>query len=269
MAELKVRNKRVFYTTGGKAWEAGLPLLVLVHGAGCNQSVWIAQSRALAHHGWNVAALDLPGHGNSEELPDIVKVEDYSDWLADALQALGQEKSVIAGHSMGAAICLTCAGSHGGKVAALLLLGASLKTPVAPVLLDYTRDDPPQAARFITAYGHAVAAHLGGAPTPGSWMMGSVRSLINGGSGAVLHRDFAASNSWDGAPYAAGVACPTLVIAGAEDRMTAAAKGKEMADVISGAEFSEIPRSGHFMLAEAPRPVLKIMRDFLGRLPAV
>ena len=67
MAEIMVNGKGVHYTTGGKAWETGLPLVVFVHGAGGNQSIWVMQSRALAHHGWNVASVDLPGHGRSED----------------------------------------------------------------------------------------------------------------------------------------------------------------------------------------------------------
>lgn len=267
MAELKIRGKRVFYTTGGKPWETGLPLLVFVHGAGGTQSVWISQSRALAHHGWNVAALDLPGHGYSEDCPEIVSAEDYSAWLAEVLEDLGEKPAVLAGHSLGAAIALTCAATQVGRVAGLLLLGTRLRMEVSQGLLDDTRDNPPKATRFIAAYGHARATHLGGAPTPGSWIMGATRSLVDGCDGAVLHRDFAASNSWRGADYAVRVSCPTLVVSGKLDRMTPAAKGRELAGAIRDAEFVEIPAAGHFMMVEAPRPALKIMREFLEKLP--
>ena len=266
MAEIEIRGKRVFYTTGGKAWEAGLPLLVFVHGAGGTQTVWISQSRALAHHGWNVAALDLPGHGQSEDVEGIASVEDYSEWLAEVLGALGQGPAVLAGHSLGVGITLTCAATHGGKVAALLLLASRLEMAVAPALLNDTRDNPPQATRFIAAYGHAPGSHLGGAPTPGSWLMGSTRSLVGGCDGAVLHRDFVASNEWKGSDYAGRVSCPTLVVSGSQDRMTPAAAGRRMAEAIPGAQYVEVPTAGHFLMAETPRPVLKIMREFLGTL---
>ncbi len=266
MAEIEVRGRRAFYTTGGKAWEAGLPLLVFVHGGGATQSVWISQSRALAHHGWNVAAFDLPGHGASEDDSSIESIEGYAEWLAEALAVLGGEKAVVAGHSMGACIAFTLAAIQQERVAAVLLLGPRLKMEVAPVLLNATRDDPPQATRFIAAYAHAPGTHMGGGPTPGSWLLGAARSLINGCDGAVLHRDFVASDKWEGATYVERVSCPTLVVTGAQDRMTTSAQGKEMADVIADAKFVEVPKTGHFMMVEAPRPVLKIMTEFLAEL---
>jgi len=38
---------------------------VFIHGVLNDHSVWILQSRYLAHHNWNVLAIDLPGHGKS------------------------------------------------------------------------------------------------------------------------------------------------------------------------------------------------------------
>jgi pimeloyl-ACP methyl ester carboxylesterase len=266
MAEIQVQDRLVFYTTGGKAWEAGRPLLVFVHGSGGTQTVWISQSRALAHHGWNVAAVDLPGHGYSEDVPGLSSIEEHAEWLGAFLAALGQGPAVLVGHSMGAGVALTCAATRPEQVKALVLVGTRLEMKVSPALLESTRDDPARATRFITAYGHAPGSHLGGAPTPGSWMLGSAQSLLDGCDGTVLHRDFAASHAWNGSEYAAKVACPTLVITGAQDRMTPAVTGREMAGAIRGAEHVEIPATGHFMMIEAPRPVLKTMRAFLDRL---
>jgi len=35
------------------------------HGVLNDHSVWILQTRYFANHGWNVLAVDLPGHGRS------------------------------------------------------------------------------------------------------------------------------------------------------------------------------------------------------------
>ena len=59
-------NYRVAYAyTGGKSWQPNRAGVVFVHGALHDHSVWILQSRYLAHHGYNVMAVDLPGHGRS------------------------------------------------------------------------------------------------------------------------------------------------------------------------------------------------------------
>ena len=43
-----------------------LPSVIFIHGAGMDHTVWTLQTRFFAHHGRNVLALDLPGHGRSE-----------------------------------------------------------------------------------------------------------------------------------------------------------------------------------------------------------
>lgn len=277
MAETQVDGKRAFYTTGGKPWEAGLPLLLLLHGAGGAQTVWINQSRAIAHGGWNVAALDLPGHGFSEDQPGMESVEDYAAWSGRFISALsasesapgaresapGVERAVVAGHSMGAAIALTLAATEPSRVAGLILMGIRAEMEVTSSLLEDTAQNPLRAAQFISAFGHAPSTHLGMAPVPGHWMMGSVQALVEACPSPVLHRDFAASNNWAGGDYAGKVACPTLVLTGAQDRMTPAKKGRQLAEAIPGAAYENIPAAGHFLMSEAPRHVLKSMRAFL------
>lgn len=263
MAEAQVDGRRAFYTTGGKAWEEGLPLVVFVHCAGGAQTLWILQSRAIAHHGWNVAALDLPGHGYSEDVEGMERVEDYAAWVGRFVAALGVERVVLAGHSMGAGIALTLAATSPAQAAALLLLGTRAEMEVSPTLLKDTAENPLRAAQFITAYGHAPSTHIGHSPTPGNWLLGSAQALIEKCSSEVLHRDFQASQEWDGNAYAGKVGCPTMVIGGAQDRMTPAKMGRELAESIPGARYEELPGAGHFMMNEAPREVLRLMRGFL------
>ena len=66
--------------TGGKPLDLALPMVVMVHGAIDDHSVWALQSRSLAHHGCSVLAVDLPGHGRSAG-PAATNVEAAADWL--------------------------------------------------------------------------------------------------------------------------------------------------------------------------------------------
>ena len=49
-----VAGRQAYAYTGGRPLEAGQPLLVLVHGAQHDHSVWAMQSRYLAHHGYSL-----------------------------------------------------------------------------------------------------------------------------------------------------------------------------------------------------------------------
>ncbi|HYD82169.1 MAG TPA: alpha/beta fold hydrolase, partial [Paucimonas sp.] len=63
---LNVQGHEAYCYTGGKKFDATLPTVAFVHGAQHDHSVWILQSRYFAHHGFNVLAVDLPGHGRSK-----------------------------------------------------------------------------------------------------------------------------------------------------------------------------------------------------------
>ena len=62
---IDVSGSPTYVYTGGRAHVAGQPHVIFIHGVLNDHSVWILQSRYLAHHGWNVWAIDLPGHCKS------------------------------------------------------------------------------------------------------------------------------------------------------------------------------------------------------------
>ena len=78
--ELQVNGARTYCYTGGKAFDATKPTVVFIHGVLNDHSVWILQSRSLAHHGYNVLAPDLPGHCKSAGAPPTT-VEEGADFV--------------------------------------------------------------------------------------------------------------------------------------------------------------------------------------------
>ena len=66
---LTVNGAAVFAATGGQDFDPGRSVLLFVHGAGCDHTIWQQQTRYFAHHGHAVLAPDLPAHGSSEGPP--------------------------------------------------------------------------------------------------------------------------------------------------------------------------------------------------------
>ena len=60
-----VQQQPAYVYTGGKNFDATKPSVIFIHGTANDHSVWTLQARYFAHHGWNVLAPDLPGHGKS------------------------------------------------------------------------------------------------------------------------------------------------------------------------------------------------------------
>ncbi|NTW97360.1 MAG: alpha/beta fold hydrolase, partial [Oscillochloris sp.] len=129
MPTLETATGLVFYATHG---EAG-PALICLHGAGGSHSHWGHLLGGLADCA-RVFAPDLPGHGRSAP-PGRATVDGYVEFLFEFMDALGLERALLAGHSMGGAIALAAALARPGRVAGLALLGSSARLRVLPALI--------------------------------------------------------------------------------------------------------------------------------------
>src|SRR5512138_2684156 len=119
--------------TGGRPFDSARPTVVFVHGAQHDHSVWILQSRYLAHHDYSVLAFDLPGHMRSAG-PALERVEAIADRLADALRASGSARLMVVGHSMGSLIALELARRLPDAVRGVALVATAFPMRVADPL---------------------------------------------------------------------------------------------------------------------------------------
>jgi pimeloyl-ACP methyl ester carboxylesterase len=263
--ELQIDGARTLIADYGKGFDPGRPTALFVHGAGMDHSVWPLQARHFAYRGWNALAVDLPRHGRSAgELRRSIPA--LADWLWGLIGALDTPSVHLIGHSMGALVSLDLAARRKRRIGGIALLGAAPRMPVHPALLEAARGTGPLAAELICDWGFGPAGHIGGHKAPGSWMLGHALRLLESSTGPRLHADLAACNAYqDGPAAAAKVRCPTLVIAGAADRMTPARQGAKLAEAIRGAQLVTLPDCGHMMMVEQPDATLDALAAFLVR----
>lgn len=262
--DFQVKGERCFAATGGQAFSTDKPAVFLIHGAGMDHSVWVFQTRYLAHHGWSVAALDLPGHGRSQGAP-LTSIDAIADWLVEAMDALGVAKAALVGHSMGAIAALSAAARHPARVSAIACCGVAAKMPVHPDLLAAAEANRQEAIDMVNAWAHGSAAHLGGHPASGLWLIGGGDRLLARARPGVLHADLAACNDYqDGLAHAAALACPALFLLAARDRMTPAKAGRALAAAALKAEVDVIADCGHMMMTERPEESLQALARFLA-----
>src|ERR1700742_2588036 len=140
--QLTVNGTDVFIATGGKAFDPSLPTVLFLHGAGMDHTAWALHDRWFAHHGYNVLAPDLPGHGRSPGKP-LASIAEMADWTAALLDAAGSASARLIGHSMGSLIALETAARHPGKVSALTLVGTAATMTVGPDLLKAAEGNDP------------------------------------------------------------------------------------------------------------------------------
>jgi len=247
--------------TGGVELTRDEPVVLLIHGAGHDSTVWQLQTRYLAHRGFRAVAVDLPAHGRSDGEP-LRSVPEMADWVVRFMDASGFGRVHVVGHSMGTFIALELASRYGDRIGTITLCGTATSMAVHPELLDAAEHDLPRAAALMAAWGHAKPAHIGLNPTPGLWMTGGARALVENGRPGVLTADFGACIAYDRAEEAAGaVSCPATVVMGVGDRMTPARSGRMLAAALPAATVVEVGATGHQMMTENPTAVKRAIVD--------
>ena len=260
---LTIDGRKAYAYTGGKTFDAALPTVALVHGAQHDHSVWVLQSRYLAHHGYSVLAVDLPGHGRSAG-PALESVEAMAQWVLAVLAASGAARASIVGHSMGSLIALEAAGAAPLKVSGIALVGSANPMAVSDTLLEATRDDEALAQDMVNIWSHSTYAAKPSNPGPGFWIVGQNLRLMQRIAPGVMHTDFKACNAYaGGAARAAQVRCPTLFVLGNRDAMTPPRAARDLQAAIKGQRTVLVSPCGHNLMAEQPDAVLDALTGFL------
>ena len=269
--ELSVNGHATYCYTGGKAFNTALPTVVFIHGVLNDHSVWALQSRYLANHGWNVLAVDLPGHCRSGgDAPSTV--EEATNFIIALLDAAGVPQAALVGHSWGSLIALEAAARLKGRVSHLVLVGTAFPMKVSQALLDSSLNEPMKALKLVNVLSRSTLAPPPSALGPGTWVHGASlalgrRVLASNAKVNVFHRGFNACNSYENGETAIqAITCPVLFVLGAQDQMThpKAAQGLIAAAVKAGKTVKLVTLAvGHHQMTEAPDDTLFAIRDFL------
>ena len=269
--QLTVNGHQTYCYTGGKAFDAARPTIVFIHGVLNDHSVWILQSRWLANHGWNVLAVDLPGHCRSQgDAP--ASVEAAADFVAALLDAADVRRAALVGHSWGSLIALESASRLKERVTHLVLVGTAFPMKVSATLLDTSLSHPAKAIEMINVFSRSTLAPPPSALGPGTWVHGASmalarRVLASNPRVNVFHRGFKACDSYaNGETAIAGITCPVLFVLGAQDQMTPPKAAQSLVNKAreSGkrVQVASLP-VGHHQMTETPDQTLFAIRDFL------
>ena len=264
---ITVNHADLYAYTGGKAFAPERPTVVFIHGALNDHSVWILQSRYFANHGYNVLAIDLPGHCKSAgDAPETV--EQAARTVIALLDALGVQKAALVGHSLGSLIALEAASQAPERVSHLALLGTAFPMRVSAALLEAAVSSPMQGIDMVNTFSHSMMAPPPSTLGPGTWLLGAGRALMrrvlaSNADVNVFYRSFKACDSYNGGEQAMPkVQCPTLFVLGDNDQMTPPKAAQSLVKVCAQPTVVQLP-AGHSLMTEAPEGVLQALKDFL------
>ena len=186
--------------TGGQPFDAAKPTLVFIHGVLNDHSVWILQTRYLAHHGFNVLAVDLPGHGRSGGNAPA-SVEAAAQFVEALLDAAGVKQAGLVGHSWGSLIALETAARLKERITHLALVGTAFPMKVSPALIEASLNEPMKALQMVNVFSRATLSAPPSALGPGTWVYGASmalgrRVLASNTEVNIFHRGFVACDSY-------------------------------------------------------------------------
>jgi non-heme chloroperoxidase len=234
-----------------EAGPADAPPLVLVHG-------WAGSGEVWDFPGYRTRAVDLRGHGESDDFGDY---RDSAQWAAD-LEAVLTEPATVVAWSYGGLVVTDYLRHHGTKnITGLVLVGAITEIgrerrggAIGPVM----RDALPQAIYDDEAMRDFYTKL---APLPAETVEKLTAAALRTTPkvrGELFRRDV------DSADVLKAVDVPTIVVHGTDDGVVAPAAADYAAAMIPGAELSWYADTAHAPFLEKPaqfvRDLAKVAR---------
>ena len=257
-------QKLRYLKLGGES-EEGVPSppAILLHGFGGDLNNWLFNHGVLASER-AVYALDLPGHGGSSKDASTGSLDGLTGALNAFMDAIGEPRAHLVGHSMGGAVALDFALTHPERVASLVLIAPAGLGPeidgdyiegfiaserrrdlkphlqklfADPALVNRQLIDDVLKYKRLDGTGAALRAIAG--------------ELFPGGQQAIALRD-----------RLADLATPVQVIWGAADRIIPAAQAEGLPETIA---TEVIANAGHMVQMEAAAAVNPLIAGFWKR----
>ncbi|WP_379922111.1 alpha/beta fold hydrolase [Erythrobacter sp. R86502] len=256
------------------------PAIILLHGSNADLHTWEPWAAALRSQ-YRVIRFDQVGHGLTGPDP----AHDYSrdNYVADVLEvadAMGLAQFVLAGNSMGGKHALAFATAHPDRLSGLVLVDASGGPMLAA---DEEEDKGSGNIGFAIAQTPGIN-RLAEQITPRSLIAQSLEQSI---SVKAVADEAAVDRYWEllrypgnrratlkrfGYPYdpistadIAGIAVPTLILWGQEDRLIPVESGRWLARTMPNAELVVYPAIGHLPHEEAPQATLDRLKPWLAK----
>jgi pimeloyl-ACP methyl ester carboxylesterase len=233
------------------------PTLLFVHGSGGTHAVWKSQFRLADDY--PVAALDLSGHGDSEDVdaePGYETLSAYADDVAAVASAV--DAAVLVGNSLGGAVVQTVVLERDLDLDAMVLAGSGAKLAVLDDLLSWLADDFERAVSFLHAEDRLFH-------DPDDRYVDLSRETMLGVGRAVTERDFLTCHRFDVRDRVGGVTVPSLALVGEYDQLTPRHYHEFFARELADCELAVVEDAAHLAMLEAPRAFNAALTDFLSR----
>jgi 3-oxoadipate enol-lactonase len=254
--KMRIADRELAYERYG----SGQPL-VLVHAFPFDGRMWrgIAQALGASHR---VILPDMRGFGESALGSGDPSIADMADDIAALLDHLSMARATVGGLSMGGYVALAFAARHPSRLERLILADTRATADSeqahagrAGALALVEREGVPALVE------RQLAVLL--SPSASEALRQEVRELGQQSAAGVCAAIRALRDRPDRQAELSAIACPTLVIAGKEDKLSPPADMAALARAIPNARLTEIAGAGHLSNLENPAEFLAAIASFM------
>ncbi|GAA6194493.1 alpha/beta hydrolase [Phaeobacter sp. NW0010-22] len=240
----------------------GAPVL-LIHGVGMQSASWGPQIDTLsATH--RVIAVDMPGHGGSDPLPEAAELPDFVAWLFAVVTALDLGPVSLAGHSMGALIAGGFAAEYPNMVARVAVVNgvyrrnAAARAAVEARAAEIKQGKVDLETPLTRWFGDSAQDQIARDQVAG-WLSAVDMSGYATAYGAFARGDSTYADAWG------RVTCPMLALTGDGDPNSTPEMSQAMAAAAQNGAAKVITGHRHMVNLTAPNEVTAILQDWLSR----
>lgn len=253
--DIEIDELRLHYSDTGPT--DGIPVLIM-HGWGCDHTT-VRSVASMLDKEMRVISVDLPGHGQSQEPPEVWGVEKFTTLMEKFINALGIAWPVLVGHSFG------------GRIAILM---ASRRPVEKIVLVDAAGIKPRRSLKYYTkVYSFKAARHtlpllLG--KKLGEKMVEKLRknrgSADYSSSTPMMRAVMSRCVNEDLKEVMPSIKADTLLLWGENDTATPLSDAQTMERLIPSARLVSFPACGHYSFLDNPFGFKNALREFLKDL---
>lgn len=230
------------------------PPLLLSHGFSATAQMWTGQLPALTPH-FQVITWDMRGHGQSDYPADQAAYSEEATVadMAAILDAVGAERAIIGGLSLGGYMSLAFHLAHPDRTQALLIIDTGPGYKKDEARAGWNATSLKRAERYET---DGLGLLAGGSAETRTARHRDATGLARAARGMLTQRDARVIESLP------AIAVPSLVVVGADDTPFLAASDY-MAGKIPGAKKAVIPAAGHAANIDQPEAFNAAVLGFL------
>jgi pimeloyl-ACP methyl ester carboxylesterase len=256
------------------------PPIVFIHGLSGSWQNWLEQVPVFARE-HRVIAFDLPGFGGSEMPAQKISISGYGRFVNALLDELGVGSAAVVGNSMGGFIGIELAIRFPERVERMVLVSAAglsieyLRNERALALLGVAESRLAAYSGWVASRSEALARRPGArrlifgivAHRPERLPAPLVAEQVRGSGKPGFLPALDALTDYPIRDRLSEIACPTLIVWGAEDKLVPARDADEFARLIPNARKVVWPETGHVAMLERPAAFNALLEAFLTEEP--